>query len=274
MNKLITFLIILMIMILSIGFGYRFYNNRLIKNIDETTPTSKPIEEVSVEPSPTIEETIAPTPEVTIEPTTGPSQEPEKQETTNSDQFSDLNSILLLANKKHALPSDYEPSDLVKPNVKSNKNGLSLRKEAALALEEMFNKALEEDITLVLGSSYRSYSYQNTLYNNYVAKDGVEKADKYSAKPGSSEHQTGLAVDISDASGANYLKQSFKDTKEGIWLKDNAHLYGFILRYPEGKEEITGYMFEPWHFRYIGIEEATKVYKANQTFEEYYNILD
>ena len=263
MNKLITFLIILMVMILGAGFGYRYYSNYLLKETYdvEVTTSPSPIEEVSIEA----------TPEVSEEPIIQPTQQPE---TINQDTFSDLNSILLLANKKHSLPSDYEPSDLIKPNVKSNKGGLSLRKEAATALEEMFNKALEEDITLVLGSSYRSYSYQNTLYNNYVAKDGVEKADKYSAKPGSSEHQTGLAVDISDASGANYLKQSFKDTKEGIWLKDNAHLYGFILRYPEGKEEITGYMFEPWHFRYIGIEEATKVYKANQTFEEYYNILD
>ena len=198
--------------------------------------------------------------------------EPEK--IYDNDVFTDLNSILLLVNKTHPLPKDYVPSDLVKPNVKSNKSGLSLRKEATLALEKMFEGALEDNITLVLGSSYRSYSYQTTLYNNYVAKDGEEKANRYSAKPGTSEHQTGLAVDISDASGANYLKRSFKDTSEGIWLKENAHLYGFILRYAEEKEEITGYMFEPWHFRYVGIEEATKIYESNLTFEEYYNLLD
>ncbi|MGB4614146.1 MAG: M15 family metallopeptidase [Erysipelotrichaceae bacterium] len=254
MNKLIVSIIVLLLILLALGLGYRFFNDDLNKaeEIKEDIPVIEEIFEPTIEPEPTVE--------------------PEK--TINTDMFYDLDSILILVNKKHDLPSDYEPSDLVKPNVKSNKSGLSLRQEAALAIEEMFNKALEDDITLVLGSSYRSYSYQSKLYNNYVAKDGEEKANKYSAKPGQSEHQTGLAADISDASGANYLKQSFKDTPEGIWLKDNAHNFGFILRYPEGKEEITGYMFEPWHFRYVGIEEATKIYNSNLTFEEYYNILD
>ncbi len=254
MNKLIVSIIVLLLILLALGLGYRFFN-------DDLNKTDEIIEDIPIK-----EEIIEPTiePEPTVEPVN----------TINTDMFYDLDSILILVNKKHDLPSDYEPNDLVKPNVKSNKSGLSLRQEAALAIEEMFNKALEDDITLVLGSSYRSYSYQSKLYNNYVAKDGEEKANKYSAKPGQSEHQTGLAADISDASGSNYLKQSFKDTPEGIWLKDNAHNFGFILRYPEGKEEITGYMFEPWHFRYVGIEEATKIYNSNLTFEEYYNILD
>lgn len=253
MKKILLILLSLLIFILIIGITSKFIHNSKNNEVEELhSETPIPTENTSID-------------------------EPENNEKTveyDPSLFTDLNSILILANKSHPLPEDYEPSDLVTPNVKVNKSGLSLRKEASDAIEEMFNAAKEENINLVLGSSYRSYSYQASLFSRYVAKDGEEKAAKYSSKPGQSEHQTGLAADISDESGENFLKQSFKDTKEGIWLKNNSYKFGYILRYPEGKEDITGYMFEPWHFRYIGKEEALKVYNSGLCFEEYYKILD
>jgi LAS superfamily LD-carboxypeptidase LdcB len=115
-------------------------------------------------------------------------------------------------------------------------------------------------------SGFRSYSTQNTLYNKYVARDGKAEADRYSARPGHSEHQTGLAFDL------NSLDQSFENTKEGKWLAENCWKYGFIIRYPKGKESVTGYMFEPWHVRYLGKEVAKKVYESGKCLEEYLGI--
>ena len=118
-------------------------------------------------------------------------------------------------------------------------------------------------------SGFRSYDYQKNLYARYVRRDGERKASMYSAKPGHSEHQTGLAFDIGGPNQNYWLRNSFDSTKEGIWLKDNAHRFGFILRYPKGKTHITGYDYEPWHFRYVGIEDATEIYKNNLTLEDY-----
>ena len=137
-------------------------------------------------------------------------------------------------------------------------------------LKEMFKDAKTENINLSITSGYRSYQYQKTLFNNYAARDGIEAASRYSARPGQSEHQTGLALDLSSQSGKCTLSTCFKDTDEGKWLKENAWKYGFVLRYPEGKEEITGYMFEPWHFRYVGKKEAKKIQDSGLTIEEYY----
>lgn len=183
-------------------------------------------------------------------------------------------SINVLINKKHPLPEDYVPENMVQPDVKCMKDGILLQKEAAEAIEEMFAAAKEDGYTLAIGSAYRSYSYQKTLYENYVQRDGEAAANRYSAKPGQSEHQTGLAADLASGDGYCYLKNCFKDTEEAAWLKENSWKYGFILRYPEEKEEITGYIFEPWHFRYIGKAEAKKVYESGLTLEEYYEMLD
>lgn len=216
---------------------------------------------------PPLIETIAPT----VEPTTTPTPQ---AITINELDHTSFDSIAVIINKKHPLPEDYEPSDLVIPNVQATKEGLTLRSEAANALETMFSAAAEDGITLILGSGYRSYETQARLFNNYVNRDGEEAANRYSARPGESEHQTGLAVDISDYSMANWLKNSFKDTAESRWLIENAYKYGFVLRYIDGKEDITGYIYEPWHYRYLGIEEAAKIKASNLTLEEYYNYLD
>lgn len=178
----------------------------------------------------------------------------------------------LVVNKTQSISSDFIPQNLVVPNVKFSFSGFHEKKQmeagAAKALELMFNGAKKEGIILTAVSGYRSYDRQVTLYNNYVARDGKVKADTYSARPGTSEHQTGLTMDLSSASNGYNLTTSFGTTKEGIWLKDHAHQYGFIIRYPKNKESITGYMYEPWHVRYVGTDLSTYLYENNLTLEE------
>ena len=188
--------------------------------------------------------------------------------------FSDTGSLLLLANKKHPLPEGYEPSDLREPNVPMVYGSAPLRDEAASALEEMFAAAANDGVTLILGSGYRSQEYQDQLYSGYSAEYGWEVADTISSRPGYSDHQTGLAADISDHDGATYLTQDMEYAPEGIWLKDHAHEYGFIMRYPKGKDAVTGYAYEPWHFRYIGRDYAAAVWNVDEfyTFEEYFGV--
>jgi D-alanyl-D-alanine carboxypeptidase len=120
----------------------------------------------------------------------------------------------------------------------------------------------------MIGSAYRSAATQDQLFNRYVATAGYQEADKYSAHPGHSEHQTGLAVDISTTSQQCYLSECFIGTADGQWLAENAYKYGFTLRYPKGKELTTGYNFEPWHYRYVGIGLATALYQSGLTLDE------
>lgn len=158
---------------------------------------------------------------------------------------------ILIVNKKYPLPKDYDPK---------------VNKEALEALKSMQAdaKALNLDLTLISG--YRSYKDQEILHQKYVLKDGEEIANTYSAKPGYSEHQTGLAFDVGSTD------RSFSDTIEAKWIEENAHLYGFIVRYPRDKMNITGYIYEPWHVRYLGVDIATKVKESGLTLEEYLNI--
>lgn len=159
---------------------------------------------------------------------------------------------ILIANKTYALPSNYAPGLL--PELNS-------------AFEKLKSAALEDGVELNIISGFRSYDSQNRIYNNYVARDGKVEADTYSARPGHSEHQTGLAIDV------NSLLFSFGETKEGQWIQNNAYKYGFIIRYPKGKENITGYRYEPWHLRYVG-DIASKLYNGGDwiTLEEYLGI--
>lgn len=179
----------------------------------------------------------------------------------------------VLVNKKRGLPSDYVPDGLVEPDVPFSFSGQdekrNLRPIAASALEEMFKGAKEEGLHLVAVSGYRSYRRQTFLHNYKIRKYGLEATKRVSAIPGHSEHQTGLAMDISCRSVRNKLVRSFGETSEGIWLSENAHKYGFIIRYPNGKEDVTGYVYEPWHVRYLGVNLATKVYESGLTYEEY-----
>ena len=158
---------------------------------------------------------------------------------------------ILIVNKDIGLPKTYNPG--------INKNML-------IAYYIMKMRALKDGAKLKIISGFRSYEYQEKIYNIYVKEFGEEKTNTFSAKPGHSEHQTGLAIDICEDS------DKFIGTKEDIWLQKNAHKFGFIIRYPKGKEHITGYKYEPWHLRYVGKKHAKKIFTRGLTLEEYLGI--
>ena len=184
----------------------------------------------------------------------------------NNKETKYLNSPKMLVNKYHYLPKEYIPNNLIDIN-EYTRSTLKMQKEAYDAFQEMAKDALKENIRIRIISAYRSYEYQEKLYNNYLKNDTVEKVDSYSARPGFSEHQTGLAIDIDNIVN-NY--NNFHLTKEYNWMQNNAHLYGFILRYPLGKERITGYKYESWHYRYVGRDIAKYIHDNQITYEEYY----
>jgi D-alanyl-D-alanine carboxypeptidase len=180
--------------------------------------------------------------------------------------------LLILVNKQHTVDRNYKPEDLKEIRYYAPDRSASsryMRAEAADAFHKLVEAAALENMELVMTTAYRSYDFQKTLFDNYVAKEGEEAANRYSAKPGQSEHQTGLSVDVTSASVGYQLTDKFGETKEGIWLAEHAHLFGFIIRFPEGKEAITGYLYEPWHIRYVGVEAATEIYEQGLTLEEY-----
>ncbi|WP_197483430.1 D-alanyl-D-alanine carboxypeptidase family protein [Paenibacillus elgii] len=181
--------------------------------------------------------------------------------------------VAVLVNKTNKLPDSYKPQDLVDPNVpftfKEKLEKRKMRKEAAAALEKLFQAAKKDNLPLAGVSAYRSHETQKTVYDRYVKKDGEAAANKYSAKPGHSEHETGLAIDVAGSSGKCAAQDCFGATKEAKWLAEHAADYGFIIRYPEGKEGITGYQYEPWHLRYVGVDTAKAIVKQGVTLEEY-----
>ena len=174
-----------------------------------------------------------------------------------------------IVNKNNKLSENYIPSDLQQISLEYSCDNKCLRKIAKESFEQMARDAKLEGYNIVAVSTYRSYEYQEKLYNNYVKDKGYYYADMCSARAGHSEHQTGLAVDIADLS-LDY--DNFEYTKEFIWVKENAHKYGFIMRYPKAKFHITGFKYEPWHYRYVGIEIATYIYENDITLEEYKKI--
>nr|WP_204542614.1 M15 family metallopeptidase [Peribacillus deserti] len=185
------------------------------------------------------------------------------------------NNLLILVNKEFTLPRDYAPADLVKPNVnfsfrESDEEKSFLRQEAAKALEDMFQAALADGIELYAVSGYRSYQRQELLFEAEIQQVGREKAVQAVAYPGTSEHQTGLSMDISSKSSDLLLTESFESVPEGIWLAENAYKFGYILRYPKGQENSTGYQYEPWHYRYVGKETAKNLHEKNYTLEQYF----
>lgn len=191
----------------------------------------------------------------------------------DTDTVSDPKSIAVLVNKTHRLPEGYEPDDLVYPDVAFIFSDLidkrKMRREAADALKVLFDAAKKDGIELAGVSGYRSESRQRTLFDNYVKRDGLEAASRYSAKPGYSEHQTGLAMDVSGKDGKCAAEDCFAGTDEANWLADHAYEYGFIIRYPQDKEEVTGYKYEAWHLRYVGVDLAELIHAGGLTLEEY-----
>lgn len=177
-------------------------------------------------------------------------------------EVTNYNDKTVLVNKYNKLPENYEAEDLVTLPNEYGKD-MRLKSEASQKVIELMDNAKKENISLNIISAYRTEDRQNYLFENSEKKNGLKHALKYSAKKGHSEHQTGYAIDF------NTTQEKFSKTKEYAWLKENAYKYGFIERYPKGKESITGFGYEPWHYRYVGIDIATKIYIENITYEEY-----
>lgn len=176
--------------------------------------------------------------------------------------------ILLNVNKYYYITPEFEPLDISDISIRYSYDGNKITKEANDAYVSMWNAAQKEGFTLIVNSSFRDYPTQERVYNNIKASSGLKEADKVAARPGHSEHQTGLAIDVFEIN--NQSTETFKDSPAYTWLKNNAHLYGFIERYPEGKEYLTGYSFESWHFRYVGEDVAKQIHDEGITFDEYY----
>ena len=183
-----------------------------------------------------------------------------------------IESYAILVNKTSALPSDYEPSDLTRPDVKYAPGVAESRKQmrpaAARALEELFKAAADDGIELLAISGYRSYWTQNDLYKRRLSETSLEYVSVYVAKPGQSEHQTGLAMDLG-CTGYTDLTERFAETPAYAWLSEHAHEYGFIIRYPKDKEDITGIKYESWHLRYVGVQVAQYMRDHDLCLEEF-----
>jgi len=195
-----------------------------------------------------------------------------KDSTTDNNFYKDIkfvdnpNNILVLVNKNNQLKQGFVPNNLESISLKYSNSDKYLKKEAKIAFENLSDEASKSGYRIVAVSAYRDYNYQMELFNYYVEEKGLDYALNCSAKPGHSEHQTGLAVDVE---GSNKSYDDFEASPEFEWMKNNAHKYGFILRYPKGKEHITGFKYEPWHYRYVGVNIATYLYQNNLTLEEY-----
>ena len=176
-------------------------------------------------------------------------------------------SLMVLVNKLNRLQSNYVPHDLEQITLNYATNNKFLRKEAKENFEKLSSDAKKIGYSIIAVSAYRDYDYQENLFNNYVKEKGENYALKCSAKAGHSEHQTGLSVDVM---GSNNDYDQFEKSKEFDWMKNNSYKYGFILRYPKGKEYITGFKYEPWHYRYVGKDIASIIYTEGITLEEYY----
>ena len=186
---------------------------------------------------------------------------------TYTNKAKDLNKTTIIVNKYNYLTRDYVPKNLESIPLSYARSGMKLVNVAKDAYVEMAKAAEKQKLKLVVTSSYRDYEYQEDIYNRYVKSDGKEAADTYSGRPGFSEHQTGLAVDLYNG---KKLYTEFENTKEFDWMQDNAYKYGFILRFPKDKDNITGYQYESWHYRYVGKEIAQYIHEHDITYEEYY----
>lgn len=244
----------------------------------DSTPPATSSEQTSQEPAPPVSTPPTPNSQITPPTKTGESGGGNTTTTgTGGDKkgtvASNPTSITVLVNKSIMLPDGYVPADLTEPQVafifseKAEKR--LMRAEAARALEQMFAAAKKDGLFLAGVSGYRSYQTQESLFNYYVSVQGEETARRYSAEPGHSEHQTGLAMDVSGSTGYCAADDCFADTPEAKWLAQHAPEYGFIIRYPKGKESITGYAYESWHVRYIGKAMAADVVAKGVTLDEY-----
>ena len=185
----------------------------------------------------------------------------------------DPDSLLVLVDHDRPLPEGYVPGDLVLLKVPFTFEAIDprrfLRQEASAALDALFAAAKADSLPLLGVSGFRSAQTQAELFDDYAAKDGVAAADRYSARPGHSEHQTGLAIDVVGADGLCPAEPCFAQRPEASWLAAHAHEYGFIVRYPADGEASTGYLYEPWHLRYVGLDAAAKIHRRGETLEHH-----
>lgn len=240
----------------------------------------------------TAEPSEAPTSRITseipqVDVTPPESQDPEEPEATEDpedpeetagpdeavpDDVDSPDSTTVIVNKLRALPADYTPDDLVELSTNFTEGNQQLREEAADAAEDMFVAAQEDDFELQAISSFRSYDYQQELYEGYLEQYGNDNTEGMSARPGHSEHQTGLALDIDSDDGQHALQTSFGQTDAGQWLAEHAHEYGFVIRYPEDEQDVTGFQYEPWHLRYFGEQFATRIFENSGVAEEEFGL--
>lgn len=227
----------------------------------------------AAKPQPTVPVERETTPTAAVPtPTPEPEPVPEPAPAPVFD-LDDPNSITVVVNKQRPLqPADWAPGDLVMPQGIPNTNGQPLRAAAAAALQQMHQEASSAGVPFIITSAYRDYGLQTNLFNSYAARDGIAAAETYSARPGHSEHQTGLAADLDDGSGCAFMA-CFGQTTTGLWLRENAYRYGFILRYDDGQQPVVGYIYEPWHFRYVGVDVAAGMREAGiRNLEEYFGL--
>lgn len=189
------------------------------------------------------------------------------EEYTNTSETDISKGDLMLVNKYHHLSSDYKPGDVISLSSRYAYSGNETSEAVLENYKKMFNQAEKDGVELIISSGFRTYEEQEETYNYYKKTKGDDYASKYAALAGYSEHQTGLAFDILTV-GANIT--NFESTDEFIWLQENSYKYGFIMRYPKEKENITGFSYEPWHYRYVGLEAAMRIHEENITFDEYY----
>lgn len=247
-------------------------NDNLGEEIDQPVETPTDTEETPEEP---IEEPVE---EPSSNDTSKPADESNDSQQAGEDNavqvIANPNDVTVLVNKTFRLPEGHAPSDLIEPNIpfifEEKLEKRKVRKAAGEALEKMFAAAEQDNIYLAGVSGYRSHAHQTSLFNNYVKRDGIEAASKYSARPGHSEHETGLAMDVSGSTGKCAAQDCFGGTDEAIWLDEHAAEHGFIIRYPEGKDAITGYQYEPWHLRYVGTDISMEIAEKDITLEEYF----
>lgn len=249
-------ILILMITVLTIGFWNR--NDNQAKTDNNTNSQTAAVANES--------ETAVNSQAVVTEQ---PSETKEEIKNASSADINSTDSITKLVNKNHSISSNYRPADLVTVDLPSTRD-TQLRSVAIAGLTNLFEAAEAAGYELFCCSGYRSYETQTELYAWNVETYGLDGAELVSARPGMSEHQLGLAMDVTSASVEFDLLESFGSTPEGQFIKENAHKFGFIVRYPQGKTDITGYAYEPWHLRYLGIDVATDIYKSGKTMEEYY----
>ncbi|MEX2007044.1 MAG: M15 family metallopeptidase [Candidatus Saccharimonadales bacterium] len=211
-------------------------------------------------------------------PISSPKESGKKINQFNKSQHSlnEATSLWVIVNKGRQLPKDYRPGNLGVPAVSlrdsRSSDNMLLRSDAASKLENLFADASSAGIKLMLVSGYRSYATQQVVYTNYVKAYGQAYSDATSARAGHSEHQTGLAADVGAVSRRCELLKCFADLEEGAWITQNAHRFGYFVRYEKDKQSLTGYDFEPWHLRYVGKELATQIKDSGQTLEQFFGL--